>query len=121
VPARQVLYHLSHTSGPFCYSYLRGKVLLFAQADLYCECPILHLLPYPRTTGMCHSIQLLVGMESHQTFCLDWPGTNVLLISASQCIFLKHINLMSGSSDSTPESKVARITSMSHRHSFSLF
>jgi hypothetical protein len=35
MPAKQVLYHLSHTSSPFSFGFLEmGSFELFAQADL---------------------------------------------------------------------------------------
>jgi hypothetical protein len=47
-------------------------------------------------TGIYHSTQLSsVEMESHNLFCLGWPGTSILPISASQ---------------------VARIVGLSHQH-----
>jgi hypothetical protein len=39
--ARQVLYHLSHSSSPFCSGYFGDRVLLFAQTGLDCDPPIL--------------------------------------------------------------------------------
>jgi hypothetical protein len=36
---------LGHTSSPFCSGYFGDKVLLFAQATLDCDLPILHFLP----------------------------------------------------------------------------
>jgi hypothetical protein len=40
--ARQALCHLSHTAIPFRSGYFGNRVLLFAQAILHCDSPILH-------------------------------------------------------------------------------
>jgi hypothetical protein len=39
-----MLYHLNHTSGPFCSGYSGDKFFLFAQAGLACTLLNLHFL-----------------------------------------------------------------------------
>jgi hypothetical protein len=78
--------HLSHASSPF-FLYFGDRVSLFAQAGLHQNPPVLGILYYvgwyapaghrPSYCSRCLS-------NSWWTLCQVWPGTEILLISASQ-------------------------------------
>jgi hypothetical protein len=56
-----VLYHLSHTASPFCFSYFLNRVLLLCQASPYHNPSYTSSLAEMR--GMCHHTQLLLVEE----------------------------------------------------------
>jgi hypothetical protein len=85
IPARQMLYLLSHIFGPFCSSYLGDWVLLFVQASLELDPPILWFLSSSwdyRLVPPCPPFSVEMGV-SQTCFPLGLPGTTILLISAS--------------------------------------
>jgi hypothetical protein len=90
--ARQALYHLNHTSSPFCSGYFGARVLLFAQASLDYNPPILCFLLYLGWQVCATIISYWLRWRSRELFALNRD----LPISASQ---------------------IARIIGMSHRHS----
>jgi hypothetical protein len=55
--ARQVLYHLSHTSNPFCSGEFGDWFSLFAQASLDQDFPFFTLPYVTEMTGMYHHAQ----------------------------------------------------------------
>jgi hypothetical protein len=86
--ARQAIYHLHHTSSPFCSGYSGDRKLLFAQTSLDSYTPILCFLP--SLEWQVHTITLSLfssRWESHKLFCLGWPETVILLISASSIVW----------------------------------
>jgi hypothetical protein len=69
---RQALYHLNHTSRPFCFGYFENRVSLLPQASLDCGTPSYFRLPtaVAGRTGMHHHIELFsVEMRSRKLFC----------------------------------------------------
>jgi hypothetical protein len=77
-----VLYHLSHSTSPFCIGYFWDRVSFYARAAWI----VILLFELPcRTwmTDMYHYPQLLIEMGVSRTFCLGWPQTLILPISAS--------------------------------------
>jgi hypothetical protein len=63
--ARQVFYHLRHTSSHFCPSYFEDSVLLFASTGLD---PPIYISFIVEMIGVYHAQFLLVGMESCELF-----------------------------------------------------
>jgi hypothetical protein len=79
-----LLYHLSHTSSPFCSGYFGDRVLCSAQAFLELQ----SYFSFPPWQGWqaCTtkpSFFFFIQMESHKHFCLGWPWMAILPISAS--------------------------------------
>jgi hypothetical protein len=93
VLVRQVLYHWSHSSGPFSLVVLEIGTYFFAQAGPTSSC---FMLPAGWDDSMCHYAHRELGkMGSHKLFCPGWLRSRILPISASQ---------------------VARIIGISHQH-----
>jgi hypothetical protein len=89
---RKTLYHLSHTSSPLCSSYFGDRVLL---KPAWTVIP-LFLVSHVAWDDKHGPLHPAIGWdEVLRTICLGWPGTAVILISASW---------------------VARITSLSLQH-----
>jgi hypothetical protein len=82
---------LSHTSNLFCSVYFGDRVFPSVQTSLNHDPPSLGFPPSldDRLTGVYHHTQLLVEMAVSLTFCLSWPGTAILPISASQIARIK--------------------------------
>jgi hypothetical protein len=79
--ARQVRYHLSHSSGPLCSGYFQDKVSLFAGLDH--DPSILCFLH--SWDDRCMPPQAAIGQDGVSwTFCQGWFWTAILLISATQ-------------------------------------
>jgi hypothetical protein len=60
VLAKQAFCHVSHAFNPFCSGYIGDRVSLFAQPSLDHDPSIL-----------CHCVQLLIEMESHELSSLQ--------------------------------------------------
>jgi hypothetical protein len=71
VLARQVFYHLSHASSPFCIGYFWDRVSLYVQASLD-DGPCIHASPIARMTDLCCCAQLLLVCEMGLTNFLDY-------------------------------------------------
>jgi hypothetical protein len=80
--ARQTVYHLSHTPTLFTSGIFPSIVLHFFVWQLDCDPPI-----YPSgvagITDMHNHAQFIDWNRVLLTFCLGWPWTVVLLVSAS--------------------------------------
>jgi hypothetical protein len=85
VLARQVLHPVSH---PFLSGYFGDKNLSFFL--LWPDWTVSILFTLPVLDGMrgayqhAYLLSLTCGGASHDLLCSDWPGTLILLISASQ-------------------------------------
>jgi hypothetical protein len=86
--ARQALYCLSNLPSLFCSGYFRDKLSLFCPGW---SGPQSFYFVVPAMTGMRHMLPCpasFPGDRASQTlfffFCPGWPGTTILLISASQ-------------------------------------
>jgi hypothetical protein len=78
--ARQFLYHFNHSSSPFCSGYFWGRVSLFVHRCWDNRLP----LPCPTLFHW--------NVVSHTFFCLSWPRTVILLISASHIAKITHVS-----------------------------
>jgi hypothetical protein len=67
---RQILYHLHHSSSPFCFSYFSNSLVFFVQASLDPDPPI-YASRIAGITGTCHHISLIGCDGVSLTFC---PG-----------------------------------------------
>jgi hypothetical protein len=65
--ARQVLYHLSHTPTPFCFSYFSNKVSHLCPQQAWAAI-LLFMLPAVAGVHLC--AQLLVEMGFHKLFTM---------------------------------------------------
>jgi hypothetical protein len=83
--ARQVFYHLSYASSSFCSGYF-GDTSLFLPRPAWSVTPPPHF-SLPSVAGMTgtyyHTQLFSIEMGSYKLFCLSFPGTAILLISAS--------------------------------------
>jgi hypothetical protein len=82
VLARQVFYHLSHASSPFCSVYFGDRVLLLCpgQPRLWSS----YLCPWSSWDDRCMPPSLVIDCNGILlTFCLNWPRTTALSISTS--------------------------------------
>jgi hypothetical protein len=83
--ARQVLYHLSHASSPFCSGYFGDRALHFTRP----ACSVIVLFYASccswddRHAALHIAFFFLIEMESRKLFLLGWPGTMIFLISFS--------------------------------------
>jgi hypothetical protein len=83
-PCTQVLCHLNHTTNPFCFSYLSARFSCFLPGVnfrlWYFYLHLRHDWVYGNASPYLACFQDLVSL----TFCLGWPRTEILPMSASQ-------------------------------------
>jgi hypothetical protein len=79
--ARQTLYYLSHTASSLCFGYSSDRVSLYAWAGLHCNSPI-YASPYSWDDNWAPRHPVIGWDGVLETFCLGWPHTAILLISA---------------------------------------
>jgi hypothetical protein len=82
--ARQALYHINHTSSPFCFSCFSDRGLHFCwgpASDFICL--LLHMSPVQRGLQTYATIlSLFCGGVVLLTFCQGWTKTMIFPISA---------------------------------------
>jgi hypothetical protein len=84
---RQVFYHLSQTSDLFCSGYFGARVLFIVQVDLDHNPPILNFWPLLGQQVSATTLNIFPlgwSLANFFFFNLDWPGTMIFLILASQ-------------------------------------
>jgi hypothetical protein len=91
-----VLYHLRHACNPFCTDYFGARILLFAQASLVCDPPIL-----------CFSLS--VGCQVYTTM----PTISSIKTGVHRLFFFFFFAWTGLEAQS---SQVVRIIGMSHSH-----
>jgi hypothetical protein len=65
---RQVLYHLSHSTSPFCSGYFWDRVCIYSWASVDLNHPIYASRAAVMAGTHHHTQILLVEMESHELF-----------------------------------------------------
>jgi hypothetical protein len=92
---RQLLYHMSHTSQAlFCFCYfLRSGFMFLTGLVADCNSPI-NVSCVAGVTDMHHHSYFVGWDGSSLTFCLSWPQTMILLVSASQASAFYFIDLL---------------------------
>jgi hypothetical protein len=84
-PAMQVLYLLSHASGPFWFITFSGGVFAFLSRSA--------LWPQSFYSGhIPHHAQFVLWVEILLTFCPGWPQTRILLTSTFQVVGMTDIS-----------------------------